>query len=516
MAQRDYYDLLGVSPNASLGEIKTAYRKLAMKWHPDRNKAKNAEAVFKTINAAYECLKDKQRRAEYDRTRGSADPSEDEDASGWRTDAGSPASKPPTAPRSPAPPHRHPPNIFFALALISLLGSNWLIPQKTHIEAAAPIHQTETTVPSRPVGEPPPVMEDQPITQTRREEGPPAPSAEQLRRAERARRAEAREKIQSEKIRVEQERRRQEEARQEEARQEEVRLEQARQERHAQEMARQEEAERRRLAEIEEFIREDMREEKERRARRQADWDRESAAMFGAPLRSGSPCKTTLLKNFRCVNLVPEDFAGVSFVVIGDQDGIYDDRVLVRMTEGFWSLTVHRRAWVYPHYLETPVAIPDDLGHRLGVLTRIFLRRFGFSQEMMRRCAVQMLAVGTSAALEYQCQRRPPNEMSGAQFQFSVQLTDAAGNAGCRSHPLCPSSDKDRDQTSPPTLESPSKADDPQSPGHAVRQRTPPTGPRADSSCARTAEGQSGSRFETRCARASRNRPRKSDSGSRR
>ena len=64
---KDYYDILGISKSASDTEIKQAYRKLAMKYHPDRNKGdKNAEEKFKEINEAYETLKDPQKKAAYD------------------------------------------------------------------------------------------------------------------------------------------------------------------------------------------------------------------------------------------------------------------------------------------------------------------------------------------------------------------------------------------------------------------------------------------------------------------
>jgi molecular chaperone DnaJ len=63
----EYYELLGVSRDASEAEIKKAYRKLAMEYHPDRNKAADAEARFKEITEAYEVLKDPERRARYDR-----------------------------------------------------------------------------------------------------------------------------------------------------------------------------------------------------------------------------------------------------------------------------------------------------------------------------------------------------------------------------------------------------------------------------------------------------------------
>ena len=67
MSKRDYYELLGVARNASDQEIKRAYRKLAMKYHPDKNPDnKEAEAKFKEINEAYEILRDSQKRAAYD------------------------------------------------------------------------------------------------------------------------------------------------------------------------------------------------------------------------------------------------------------------------------------------------------------------------------------------------------------------------------------------------------------------------------------------------------------------
>ncbi|TCL06010.1 curved DNA-binding protein [Sodalis ligni] len=66
---KDYYAALGVEPNADLKTIKTAYRRLARKYHPDVSTEPNAESRFKDVAEAYEVLKDTARRAEYDELR---------------------------------------------------------------------------------------------------------------------------------------------------------------------------------------------------------------------------------------------------------------------------------------------------------------------------------------------------------------------------------------------------------------------------------------------------------------
>ena len=64
--KRDYYEILGVPKNASKDEIKNVYRKLALQYHPDRNKSKGAEERFKEISEAYAVLSDDEKRKRYD------------------------------------------------------------------------------------------------------------------------------------------------------------------------------------------------------------------------------------------------------------------------------------------------------------------------------------------------------------------------------------------------------------------------------------------------------------------
>src|SRR5215211_6961237 len=66
MKYKDYYGILGLKRDASADEIKTAYRKLARKFHPDVSKEKGAEEKFKEVSEAYETLKDAEKRAAYD------------------------------------------------------------------------------------------------------------------------------------------------------------------------------------------------------------------------------------------------------------------------------------------------------------------------------------------------------------------------------------------------------------------------------------------------------------------
>ena len=68
MSKRDYYEILGVAKDASEADIKKAYRKLAIKYHPDKNPDDaEAESRFKEAAEAYEVLSDQQKRAKYDR-----------------------------------------------------------------------------------------------------------------------------------------------------------------------------------------------------------------------------------------------------------------------------------------------------------------------------------------------------------------------------------------------------------------------------------------------------------------
>jgi curved DNA-binding protein len=69
MEYKDYYEALGVEPGAGEAEIKAAYRRLARKYHPDVSKEAGAEERFKSVNEAYEVLRDKDKRAQYDQLR---------------------------------------------------------------------------------------------------------------------------------------------------------------------------------------------------------------------------------------------------------------------------------------------------------------------------------------------------------------------------------------------------------------------------------------------------------------
>ena len=66
MGCKDYYNILGIERGASQDDIKKAYRQLALRFHPDKNKDPGAEEIFKDINEAYEVLSDAQKKESYD------------------------------------------------------------------------------------------------------------------------------------------------------------------------------------------------------------------------------------------------------------------------------------------------------------------------------------------------------------------------------------------------------------------------------------------------------------------
>ena len=68
LAKKDYYDILGVQNNAVEEDIKKAYKKHAIKLHPDKNRAPQSNEAFKKVSAAYACLTDAAKRRIYDQT----------------------------------------------------------------------------------------------------------------------------------------------------------------------------------------------------------------------------------------------------------------------------------------------------------------------------------------------------------------------------------------------------------------------------------------------------------------
>lgn len=90
MQFKDYYDILGVKPDAGEAEIKAAYRKLARKYHPDKNKDADAEEKFKAVNEAHEALKDPEKRRAYDELRAGGYRAGDQfrPPPGWETGGG--------------------------------------------------------------------------------------------------------------------------------------------------------------------------------------------------------------------------------------------------------------------------------------------------------------------------------------------------------------------------------------------------------------------------------------------
>jgi DnaJ domain len=413
---RDHYEVLGVAPTASDAEIKRAYRRMAMRWHPDRHPGQNTEAIFKDINAAYQCLKNPLGRAAYDRARARAqrDPRPDpprSNAAGPSQPQGGPRPPPPPPPRKKPPSSSRPPSVLCAVALVALFGWNW-VAARGEMEASAPREAERPTVKAErtepppavvpqeersreppPTEVPPPRVETPPAMPPTVEappeaSSPPAHTAETpaISATERPRpREQTADAAQS------------------------VPLPRARRP-----------------------------QTDPLRTERMARWNSLLDKLFGMPLAGGSPCRTPLLRGSECADIRTDSPHALSFTVGAQAGESLRASFDVKLTLNELSL----------HYHPVPCARnahDNDLDRRTRDASRRLLARFGFTAAMIDLCRQEGSGAFTSAALVYRCTYQVAANPEFSRILFSVALRDAGA---CRTHPLCPSGDKDRVRTS--------------------------------------------------------------------
>jgi curved DNA-binding protein CbpA len=440
MAQRNHYEVLGVAPSATPGEIKRAYRRLALKCHPDCNPGKDTTALFKEINAAHECLKDPLRRAAYDRAHPqSARPSSQQAPPKPEPPKQEPPKQEP--PKSDPKPqsaskqekrnaeHMHPhprrparaapPYPLFGLALLVLAGWWWFDPGYSRVEAAASVTAERAAKPPAPPPASPsrasPERSEDPARQEElRREREERETAERARRAEQERRAELR---------------RQEELRREAEQREKIEADRIRAEQErlaAEERAKQDEA-------LRAAAEQQKQEQDNRRAAQMADWSATSARLFGAPYQGGSPCDLPLLKFSRCSDVRANPPHRLTFHIGNDPR----EPLEVRVSTAAWSL-IARRSDIYKEWDGQRAALVQAeayFGSRSA--KRTVLAAFGFSSEMLRICETAASHVFPGAIIEYRCNKQRDERARSWVTAYSVRLKPAAVAAGCSSHPLC-------------------------------------------------------------------------------
>jgi curved DNA-binding protein CbpA len=480
MAQRDYYEILGVARSASQAEIKAAYRQLIFKWHPDRNPGKNTDAVVKDINVAYQCLKNAYRRSAYDRKLR-------EEAGAPRRDPPPPPPPPRRDPPKPPPPKPRPPSArsgvqppyrLFALALSALfVTAVFGFPEGRSRTS----HSTETQQAM-------PKPAEEPVRAAIKEAAPKQPVPHNAE-AEEAKRAQ---------VWAEQERVRQAELRREEAlrraAEQAAERERIEQERRAEEKRRLHELELHRQAQsLQEHARAEV--EKVYAAQNEA-WAELTTEIFGAPLLSGSPCRLPYLRGQYCSAIRLDAPHRASFTLGADPR----QHIAVSMTPRVYKLVSSRHTSGFGLPREWD---PDRWEPSLACAGYGILRRYGFTARMLARC-LHGSHVETTPSHVYRCIHD-----EAARYAGVVRVTYTA----ILRHEVADGTDRDR--IARRDVGFPNRAGVPQSVDRVSPRKRSPTHPAAGSSYAQRAAARRGSLIVTRSVRALEDSPHMSGSGSR-
>jgi curved DNA-binding protein CbpA len=397
MPGKTHYETLGVRPDASLDKIKRAFRELALQWHPDRNRSPDAAARFKEINAAYECLKDARRRADYDRTlereREWARREPPKSESKAKTSNGSASAKkdrtkePPSPRRKPRGEGEHPPYAMFACALAALIGWWWVAPVLGAEPAAAAAPPQQPASPARHQRAATPSPEESEEQQLRLEakldraeiqslNAEIARLREELARQQQAQRsAQSQSQMEGDALRTEIERLRAEVRKQDEIRQAA-----------------------------------DARIHSEKTAR----WDALTERLFGMPFQDGSPCDMPTLSGQRCYNVQINAPQTLAFTF--GQGARQQFEVSVSASE--WRVISNRwtPAYAKSFRYDRPYEWEPSLSHAGYQL----LQNLGFSREMLAQC-IYASYVTHAADYEYRCRHLDAPDENVMRVSFTVR-----------------------------------------------------------------------------------------------